>query len=274
MGWGASSEWSARAQGSYIPATTAPLGTDGEPEPAPLSRGHQPVRGGAGPPLRAVVGGVPDTACTAVPLGGQGKGRLAGQLGVPCSGSPEGALPFPERPRHAHGAPGLARSQRPAEPRLLEKDRILPTEVTRCVRGMPPGAEAPPGPAARAPLTAGLARPLPAPWPHECLLRPKVLGNTTLGLRGRTRSRLRPGSAGPAAGGGSGLRRLARAAALGWGLRGAPSAAGTLPAGRSGGRPRAEQRRVSWASAWGDSRQICTFRASRTEGRGVGETGQ
>lgn len=106
MGWGASSEWSARAQGSYIPLRTAPLGTDGEPEPALLSRGHQPVRGGAGPPLRAAVGGVPGTACAAVPLGGQGKGRLAGQLGVPCSGSPGGssALPreattCPRRPR-------------------------------------------------------------------------------------------------------------------------------------------------------------------------------
>lgn len=222
---------------------------------------------------------LPAPLCPSV---GRGRGGWPASSGFPAPEAREGAQPFPEKPRHAHGAPGLARSQRPAEPRLLEKDRILPTEVTRGVREMPPGAEAPPGPAARAPLTAGLAagregrspRPLPAPRPHEGLLRPKVLGNTTLELRGRTRSRLRLGSAGPAAGGGSGLGRLARAAALGWGLRGAPAAAGTLAAGRSGGRPRAEQRRVSWASAWGDSRQICTFRASRTEGRGVGRTGQ
>lgn len=231
-----------------------------------------------GPPVRAAVGGVPGPACALCPSVGRGRGGRPGSSGLLAREAREGAQPFPEKPRRAHGAPDLARSPQPAEPRLREKGLILPTEVTRCVRGKPPRAEAPPGPAARAPLTAEgrSPRPLPAPWPHECLLRPKVLGNTTPGLRGRTRSRLRPGSAGPVAGGRG--RERARASresrSAGVGAGGAPAAAGTLPAGRSGGRRRAEQRRVSRVAASGHSRQICAFRASGAEGRGVGGAGQ
>lgn len=97
----------------------------------------------------------------------------------------------------------------------------------------------PPGTAARAPLTAGQAAgraglhaPSPFPGGTNVFSAPRSW-ETTLGLRGQTRSRLRRASAGPAAGGGSGLGHLARAAALGSGLRGAPAASGTLPAAQS-----------------------------------------
>lgn len=232
--------------------------------------------------MRAEGGAVPGTAYSAAPLRGQGRGGQPGSSGFLDREAQEAVQRFPEKPRRAHGAPDLARCPRPAEPRLQEKGRILPAEGTRCVGGMPPPRwpsrhcstraphRRPGGGKGRSP------RPLPVPRRHECLLRPKVLGNRTLGLRGQTRSRLRPGSAGPAAKGGSGLGHLARAAALGWGLQGAPAASGTLPAATSGAARGLSSAGLAGLQRWATAAQSALSELlGRREGRlaGLGSRG-
>lgn len=237
--------------------------------------------------MRAEVGGFLVTACAAVGLGVGDRSRPDPRGAFLALGTPGGssALPGEEeapQPRRVHGAPDLARSPPPAEPRLQGKGRTAPpppsTEVTRCHPARRPLL---PHPAARAPPSRPGGRrdgPLaPSPLPAAPFSAPpQGPGKHSPGTALGTRSRPRLGRPGPAAGGGSALQRLARAVPWGGGRgerrphpgpsrREGPEAARWLSVSGLAWRPR---------SATAAKFALCAYRAGEGGRRGwaVGET--
>lgn len=190
--------------------------------------------GALGPQAGGVAGrgflALPAPLC---PSAGRGRGGRPGSSGFLDREAQEGAQRFPEKPRRAQGA----QTWLAAGGRQSRDSRRRAASSPRRARGASAGGHprgGPPRTAARAPLTAGQAAgrdglhapsPFPAPRSWE----------TTRGLRGQTRSRLRPGSAGPAAGegAGSGISREPRR----WVGAAGSSLSGTLPAAASGAAP-------------------------------------